>query len=106
MKKIVLSLMVVCMLLAFYPSQSNAKTITTPTSIVTDEAKEATRAKTLLLRLDEINAMDKSILKSSEKRVLRKEVRSIKKELATMNNGVYFSVGAIIIIVLLLVLIF
>jgi hypothetical protein len=48
--------------------------------------------------------MDKSNLNSSEKRVLRKEVRSIKKELTAMGNGIYISVGAILIIILLLVI--
>jgi len=41
----------------------------------------------------------------TEKRTLRKEVRGIEKEMKTMdNNGVYISVGAIIIIILLLIL--
>jgi len=58
----------------------------------------------MLNRLDEIKAMDKSSLNSSEKKELRKEVREIKKELRSSGNGVYFSVGAIIIIILLLIL--
>ena len=55
-------------------------------------------------RLEEIKNMDKSALKSSEKKELRKEVRTIKKSLKASGNGVYLSVGAIIIIVLLLIL--
>jgi VIT1/CCC1 family predicted Fe2+/Mn2+ transporter len=43
--------------------------------------------------------MDKSSLNSSEKKELRKEVREIKSELKASGNGVYFSVGAIIIII-------
>jgi hypothetical protein len=35
---------------------------------------------------------------------LRKEVKTIKKELAQANGGVYLSVGAVIIIILLLIL--
>lgn len=104
MKKLLLSLMVICALLAFYPVQSNATTPVVPTTIVAENPAEAARAKTLLLRLDEIKAMDKSSLKSSEKRVLRKEVREIKQELKTMGSGVYVSVGAVIIIILLLIL--
>lgn len=104
MKKIILSLMVISTLLAFYPTQSKATTTVVPTTLAVENPAEAARAKTLLLRLDEIKAMDKSDLKSSEKRVLRKEVRAIKHELQTMGSGVYISVGAIIIIILLLIL--
>jgi len=106
MKKIILGIMVTCMLLAFYPIESKASIKTNTTSLPVDKPAESARANTLLLRLDEINKMDKSNLKSSEKKVLRKEVRSIKKELTAMGSGVYISVGAIIIIVLLLVLLF
>ncbi len=71
----------------------------------TNEPKEVTpEVRTMLNRLDEIKAMDKSELKSSEKKALRKEVRSIKANLRSTNNGVYLSVGAVIIIILLLIL--
>jgi hypothetical protein len=65
---------------------------------------ESAEAKALTLRLDEINAMDKSELKASEKKNLRKEVRSINHNLKTIGGGVYLSVGAVIIIVLLLII--
>jgi hypothetical protein len=68
------------------------------------EAAQSARALELTNRLEEINKMDKSNMKGSEKRVYRKEVRSIKKELNEMGGGVYISVGAIIIIILLLIL--
>jgi hypothetical protein len=48
--------------------------------------------------------MDKSELSSVEKKELRKEVRTIKKELKATGNGVYLSIGAILIIILLLIL--
>ena len=55
-------------------------------------------------RLEEIKEMDKSDLSRVEKKELRKEVRAIKSDLKSTGNGVYLSVGAIIIIVLLLIL--
>ena len=55
-------------------------------------------------RLDEIKEMDKSEMSRAEKKELRKEVKEIKAELKSTGNGVYLSVGAIIIIVLLLIL--
>ena len=53
-------------------------------------------------RLSEIKAMDIKSMSRTEKRAMRKEVRSIEKEMKTMGNGVYISVGGIIIIILLL----
>jgi len=49
--------------------------------------------------------MDRSNLNSIQRKVLRNEVKTIKAELRTTNNGVYLSIGAIIIIILLLILI-
>jgi hypothetical protein len=65
-------------------------------------APASVRAEALVQRLEEIKALDHSALSHSEKRELRKEVRTIRKELHS--NGVYLSVGAIIIIILLLIL--
>ncbi|CAM3699166.1 hypothetical protein FLGE108171_11015 [Flavobacterium gelidilacus] len=62
------------------------------------------KVQVMLDRLDEIKEMDKSELSRAEKKELRKEVRVIKSELRSSGNGVYLSVGAIIIIVLLLIL--
>ncbi|MCX6300735.1 MAG: hypothetical protein NTW82_00995 [Bacteroidia bacterium] len=45
-----------------------------------------------------------SILKSSEKKNLRKEVRSINHKLKAIGGGVYISAGAAIIIILLLII--
>jgi len=75
------------------------------TPLVTTEApNNDARAQQLMTRLKEIREMDKSNLTSSEKRALRKEVREMKKEVKKNQNGIYLSVGAIIIIVLLLIL--
>ena len=67
------------------------------------ESREA-EAIQLQNRLEEIKALDKSTLTRSEKKALRGEVREIKKELATMAGGVYLSIGAIVLIALLLIL--
>ena len=55
-------------------------------------------------RLDEIKALDKSKLTKIERKNLRKEVREIKKELAVAGGGIYLSVGALVLIGLLLIL--
>lgn len=72
---------------------------------VPSETKEVQAEVTkLVTRLETIRAIDKSTLDRSEKRVLRKEVRAIKSELKDKRHGVYVSVGAFIIIILLLVI--
>lgn len=87
-----------------------AATISLPLSATTNPSPAAApatptaEAQVLLNRLNEINAMDKAPLSGTEKRKLRKEVKTIKKELAQANGGVYLSVGAVIIIILLLIL--
>ena len=69
-----------------------------------DDEAAAARAQVLINRLEEIKAMDKSNMTRSEKKALRKEVKEIRSELRTTGNGIYLSVGAIIIIILLLIL--
>lgn len=103
MKKFASYVMIMALSLCVFPTTMFASE-KAPTTI-TNTAKEVPAEVTVMLnRLDEIKAMDKSALKSSEKKALRKEVRAIKSSLAASGNGVYFSVGAIIIIILLLIL--
>jgi hypothetical protein len=104
MKKIALYLMATCLSLTILPLQSKAATTGASSSVVISTPVESAEAKVLLLRLNEINEMDKSNLKPSDKKNLRKEVRSINHELREMGGGIYLSVGAIIIILLLLII--
>jgi hypothetical protein len=68
----------------------------------TTEVPKDQLAKQIENRLVEIRNMDKTNLTSVEKKELRKEVKDLKKQ--AKSNGIYLSVGAIIIIVLLLIL--
>jgi diacylglycerol kinase family enzyme len=104
MKKITIGLIASGMLLTFIPLQSNASVTDPPATVVIVKPVESAEVKALLLRLDEINAMDKSDLKSPEKKDLRVEVRAIKHQLSETDGGLYLSVGAIIIILLLLII--
>ena len=92
------------MFLTFQPSQTFAATKPATTTEVIANTADAAKAKTMILRLNEIKEMDKSNLTLSDKKSLRKEVRTINRELKTMSGGVYLSVGAIIIIILLLII--
>ena len=69
------------------------------------ETPGAIRAHELVNRLEEIKAMDVKAMSKKEKKELRAEVKSIKREMRQINDGgVYISVGGIIIILLLLIL--
>ena len=83
---------------------TNAYAGPSETTTIEKTAAESARANVLIERLEEIKEMDKSNMTRAEKKELRKEVKAIKSELRTTNNGIYLSVGAIIIIVLLLIL--
>jgi SMC interacting uncharacterized protein involved in chromosome segregation len=102
MKKLSLYAMILLVSLSSFSSpiiaaEKNSKTPTETKAVQAEVAKLETRLET-------IRAMDKSALDRSEKRVLRKEVRAIKSELKDKRHGVYVSVGAFIIIILLLVI--
>lgn len=98
--KIFTVLTILC--LSILPGQLTAGSNPASTTPITTESVQAQK---LLTRLDELKAMDKSAMNTTEKLEMRKEVRSINKELKTLGGGVYLSVGAIIIILLLLIII-
>jgi hypothetical protein len=103
MKKLTFCLMATCLSLTLLPLQLNAATTTEPSSLAAPKPAESAEVKTMELRLNEIKAMDKSNMKSAEKKNLRKEVKSINHRMRDIGGGVYLSVGAIILIVILLV---
>lgn|SRR5690606_11958388 len=103
MKKKFLLLVTVLLTLVYSPVMaSEPETDPVKTTAVKDE--DEAKAKILLERLEEIKAMDKSKLSKQERKELRKEVRDIKQQLRSTGNGIYLSIGAIIIIILLLIL--
>jgi hypothetical protein len=106
MKKITLIAMAACMSFIIYSTPSIASTSkkNTPATEVVKNPADAAKVKVLEVRLNEINEMDKTALTPTEKRELRKEVRSIKKQMSELGGGVYISVGAIIIILLLVII--
>jgi hypothetical protein len=90
-------LLLIGILTASAPISASASATDAP--ITTEE-----RVSQLQNRLEEIKAMDTKSLSRAEKKALRGEVKAIKKEMAAVSGGVYLSVGAIIIIALLLIL--
>ena len=102
MKKTALCIMALGLSLTFQPLQSIAAAKVAPSSMTTSTDPEA--VKVLVLRLNEIKNMDKTNLTASEKKGLRKELKSLKREIRSSNRGIYLSIGAVIIIILLLVI--
>jgi len=73
-----------------------------------DPKKELTeaqqiRATEMRERLDEIKAMDFKSMSKEEIRSIKTEMKEMKEEAKEVSNGVYLSLGAIIIIILLLI---
>ena len=76
MKKIFLILGIAISFLIALPNCSFAEK---PSTIIVPTPEQTAKAKSLLLRLDEINNMDKSNLDACDKKELRIEVRSISR---------------------------
>jgi DNA-binding transcriptional regulator WhiA len=75
-----------------------------------DPKKELTEAQQIRLaemeeRLEEIKAMDFKSMSKDEIKSVRSEMKEMKEEAKKAGNGVYLSVGAIIIILLILILV-
>lgn len=103
MKKTTFYLFIMLLSLTAFPTSVFAAP--TDPIITTATTKEIpAEVKVILNRLEEIKKMDKSTLNRVEKKALRKEVRAINSTLISTGNGVYLSVGAIIIIILLLII--
>jgi predicted PurR-regulated permease PerM len=102
MKKSIFCLTVI-LLLSVFPSTVIASE-KSPVPINNATTEIPAEIKTLLNRLDEIKTMDKSNLKSFERKELRKELREIKKEIKSKGGGLYLSASAIIIILLILLI--
>jgi len=60
--------------------------------------------KVLVDRLEEIKTMDRSLMNRSEKKELRSEVREINEEIKRDGGGVYLSIGALLLVIVLLIL--
>ncbi|MFV5695300.1 hypothetical protein ACM55G_07675 [Flavobacterium sp. LB3P122] len=103
MKKVSFYLMMMVLSLTSIPTTVIAAE-KNPITVISNTKEVPENVKKMLSRLDEIKAMDRSSMKSSEKKTLRKEVRAINAELRSTGNGIYLSVGAIIIVILLLIL--
>jgi hypothetical protein len=104
-KKIIFSLLIISLYVSVIPATIKAETLSSR-AVVEATSKEDAEARAMLNRLYEIREKAKTKLSSSQKKELRNEVRAIKEKMKSTRPGVYLSIGAIIIIILLLILIF
>lgn len=95
---LILSVLIVS-LFSTAPFQAVGKEMPTERIPVADPATQA-----LVLRLQEIKELDISTLNKTEKRELKSEVREINKELKRAGGGIYLSVGALLVVIILLIL--
>ncbi len=108
LKKFLQVTFIICTLAILSDTNVYASNQTTKVgNIIIKNEEPSARAKVLIIRLFEIKNMDKATLTSSEKKALRKELRGMKKEMnasSGLDSKVYISIGAIIIIILLIIL--
>ena len=90
------SLLVMAILVIAAPTANAATNV--------DPIEQKEQVQRLQNRLEEIKAIDKSTLTKEQKKALRGEVKQIKKEMKAISGGVYLSVGAILLIALLIIL--
>ena len=103
MRKLAFYTMTLCLLFTFCPDDVKAVNSNTNGAVIA-QPTQAEHLQALQERLAEIKAMDKSTMKKIKKKDLRKETRAIKQEMRA-TTGIYISIGALIIIILLLILI-
>jgi hypothetical protein len=101
MKKSIFYLLTALLVFTSMPVATQATMISSKTELPGDSIPSEA---SLNRRLEEIKAVDFSTLARSEKAAYKKEVRAIKQTLHDSYGGVFISVGALIIIVLLLIL--
>lgn len=103
--KKILSIVSIVMFMAIALPASSAVIVPNSSPTNSSPKTDDSRAQQLTHRLEEIKGMNKSDLSKDDKKGLRKEVKGIRKEMKTMSGGVYLSVGAIIIVILVLTLV-
>ena len=110
-RKIIFHLFILLIFFSFQGFSEGTTAGSTPVTLpskaviatMTEEQKQAL-VQEMKERVEYIRAMDKSQLTKEERKALRTELKSMKKE-AREVTGVYISVGALIIIILLLIII-
>ncbi|HEY1196127.1 hypothetical protein, partial [Flavobacterium sp.] len=68
-------------------------------------AEQQVKLEQLTNRVEQIRSMDKSTMSRAEKKALRSELKDMKKQAnAISNGGIYLSVTALLVIIILLLI--
>jgi hypothetical protein len=104
MKKSIVS--ITAAMLFFFAISVQAKEVNpAPRSATETSLTESAIVETLVARVNEIKAMDKSSMSPTEKKELRKELRSLKKSAnAHSQNGVVYISGSLVLVIILLII--
>ena len=100
MKKIVFCILAILLSLTFIPIQASANS---PKPVTTLTAEKTAELKAIELRISEIKSMDKTKLKASEKKSLRKETKEM-KEKVRKDYGYSYGGALLFLLILLIIL--
>jgi hypothetical protein len=98
MKKFVFCILTILLSLTFVPIQASASPAKPATALTTEKTAEI---KAMELRIAEIKAMDKTKLKASEKKDLRKEAKVMKEK---VRRDYTYEYSALLLLLLLLII--
>ncbi|AFL84051.1 hypothetical protein Belba_1432 [Belliella baltica DSM 15883] len=101
MKKIAYFLSIMFLFLAYAPIATASDTNKEKSELTVEEQE---RLDEINNRVEEIKAMDFADMSKAERKEVRNELKEMREEAKALGNGVYLSVGAIIIILLILIL--
>lgn len=101
LKAMAVSLTIILAIPVTSNAMHNSSNVVVPLS---DSAADVKLAAHIIQRVTEIQNMDKTNLTTAEKKSLKKELKEMQAQ-ANGNQGVYLSIGAIVIILLILILI-
>jgi hypothetical protein len=97
-------MLVVLFMLAFMPLSMQAKKMNAVNVAAMTQEQKVEEVAAMQVRVKEIMAMDMSKMSAEERKSLRQELKGMKKEAKDIGGGVYISVGALILIIVLLII--
>jgi hypothetical protein len=103
MKKTIITTIVSILLLSS-TSFANKAYSKSESVVSTEEALSAEDINCLKNRVNEIYAMDKSEMSSSEKTALKSELKGIKEKVQKSSGYIYISAGGLLLIIILLLI--
>lgn len=89
---------------AFASNENVKKDAETATAPVTETKLTEEELNTMRERIEEIRDMDKSEMKSKERKELRNEVKEIKKDIKKGGGTIYIGGASLLIIILILII--